>query len=118
MSQLSYNNNQATAFAGMKVDLIYDQTESFAVETAEGLEFGIFAAIGTDPVQQVKVPEAAEVIRGISLHQHVEKGEQTEHAAKTNRPAPAADLPQRSKHVNSGNVQNCSCAWIARIDDS
>lgn len=73
MSQTAYNINQPEAFAGMKANAEFDNVESFAAETAAGIDFGITVAVGTDAVQQVKVPAAGETIRGIAVHKHVEK---------------------------------------------
>ena len=72
MSQNSYNIDQPEAFAGLKADSEFDKVESYALESLE-MRFGIFAAVGTDPVQQVKIPAAGDTIRGIAIHQHVEK---------------------------------------------
>lgn len=72
MSQTSYNIEQSEAFAGLKVDSRFDTVESHLCEGA--IDFGLGVVAGTDPVRQVKVPAAdTDVLRGISIHRHVEK---------------------------------------------
>lgn len=73
MSQTSYNINQPEAFAGMKGEAVFDQVESFAVEPAAGIRFGLAVKPGTDPNKQVDIVDAGATIRGITVHQHVEK---------------------------------------------
>ncbi len=72
MSQESYNIDQPEAFAGLKGDAGFDRVESFLAEGE--IAFGLGLIEGTDPVTQVKVPSGTgDVVRGISLHQHLEK---------------------------------------------
>lgn len=72
MSQDAYNIDQPVAFAGLKGDASYDRVETGLAEGAIG--FGLGLEAGTDPEKQVKVPSApGGVVRGISVHQHVEK---------------------------------------------
>ena len=70
MAQLTYTQNQAAAFAGMKGDSRDDTVDSHAAEGAIG--FGLAVIAGTDPAVQVKLPAAAGgVFRGVSLQTHV-----------------------------------------------
>lgn len=51
MSQLSYNNDQPEAFAGMKVDTGFDRVESFVAEGAIGFGLGLVAGDSEDEVR-------------------------------------------------------------------
>lgn len=73
MSQLSYNNDQPRAFVGMKGDAIFDRVETGLVETTAGINFGLFVKPGTDAATQIDLVSAASIIRGITLHRHLEK---------------------------------------------
>lgn len=73
MSQTSYSINQPVAFAGLKVDIGFDRVESYLVEESAGIRMGLAVAVGTDKVNQVELPTAAAVIRGITVHEHNEK---------------------------------------------
>ena len=70
MAQTSYDLNQRIAFAGLKVDSEFDTVESFAA--SEEIQFGYgLRANSSDPANVVdRVANAADVFRGISLHQH------------------------------------------------
>ncbi len=71
MSQTDYNTDQSVAFAGMKADSGFDRVESFAAEGVVGFGLGLEAGTADD---QVKVPSGTGgTVRGISIHQHVEK---------------------------------------------
>jgi len=72
MSQLSYSENQGRAFVGMKGDASLDRVEVGSVETVAGLGFGLFVKPGTNAESQINAVSAASIIRGATLHRHVE----------------------------------------------
>lgn len=74
MAQTSYSLNMAEAFAGMKVDSMFDHVESFAANAEIAFGLGL-KADGTDPDNIVDiVNDPGDTFRGISLHQHNEDG--------------------------------------------
>lgn len=73
MSQTSYSIDSPEAFAGMKVDSGFDRVESFTVQPAAGIRFGLAVKPGTDKVREIDIVSSGATIRGITLHQHVEK---------------------------------------------
>lgn len=71
MSQTAYNQNMAASYAGMKADAGNDRVESYLAEETNGIPFGYGVVAGTDPLTQVKLPDAdTDEFRGIALHTH------------------------------------------------
>ena len=70
--QTQYNIDQPEAFAGLIGDSGVTRKET---GLAEGIiKFGLGLVVGTDTERQVKVPSSpGDVVRGISIHQHVEQ---------------------------------------------
>lgn len=73
MSQTSYNTDQPVAFVGMKGRVEFDRVNTGLVETVAGIDFGLFVKPGTNAETQVDLVSAGAIIRGATLHRHLEK---------------------------------------------